>query len=1724
MINVSELFSSKIAESTRQFSTRLMCGTEEIIGAIKSVQITSGACSESDFTVGAVFSSYIEVVIDKCEDILEDKELLLQIGLLVDDDTVEYADIGYYTVTKPKTSAYSTTFTAVGRITSKLNKIFDVPEVLTLRNIANAITAATGVNIVFNGEVSDAVLGNDVTGMTCKEALFVIAATFGGFATEDNAGNIVVSKYNTDSKVAVNGDRMTAFPEFNDLNYQLSGIKVVVSAESVDEDGNVIEEVAFTEGTPRLIITNEFMTADLFESFVANTVGYTFRPGVVPLALGDPRLEPWDCLKVTDVKGNVHIVPCLNIVHTFDGGLSTTITAPGESESESSSSVGGSITQQLKGLEVALLSIQEAIVKRLKAEEILTEDIKAATGEFTKYLKGVKILAEQIDVDGLFAKDIEATGSVKGLTFISEGTPDYNDIPPELAIWLKESILKASGSSLILKSGTEGENDYMEAISTAFGTKYRVYLSEGPYGGTEEAVLYTDSFGIKFMTRQYDETEFETLFKLDFDGVSWKGSQLINRAELTEILNELTGGGSIVLEETDPTVPAWAKEPTKPTYTASEVGARPSTWTPTAEEVGARPNTWTPSASDVGADSEGTAESKVSEHNTNVEAHNDIRLLIEGLSTRLNTLADSDDTTLDQTSELVAYIKSNRSLIEEVTTNKVNVSDIIDNLTTNVANKPLAAAQGVAIKALIDALSQSISALSTGKADKATTLAGYGITDGAKKDDVDALQTGFDNHTSDTDKHITAEERTAWNGKASQEDFEEHSEWTHRAVDEIVAAVTEHRTDDSSHITEEERDTWNAKLNEEDIPKKYSDLEDDIGTVRTVNYIAPDENGNVNVEGGSGTESNAFEVIKNGALVWNGNTEGRSVVPNSVDPTSLSYVRVTSVVPTLEELQKGGTWATTDSSGIEYEETFTSDNIVDNGTVISCCDGYILVAKEDNVQYTEGTDISCTLPLAGVYFVYFGDEGYTSKFTITNYTAFTTSILKMESLTVHGHDWYGTAMNSGNTARGDDTIHGGFVKVADAVPTEAEVRNGGIIRRYDVADNSITGELIVENYLESPYSIASANGEILIAREGVAMVQIKADGVYFKQDENDCIHSLTINGYSKFSYNVEKIPFELIPEGIGGGVTSWNDLPDKPFGETTATSDTLTWDGSLDENDINMIATMGAILVKLSDATPTLEDLAGGGIFVNDGNTFEFTHYIDSGGGMLMAWNDSWEDDDTSMLGPLIVSTDVSEGELGEGIPAIPKGIYAYYIPGMIFFESCTFNNYQLVTTEIKILDDKYLPEPLQLVDIPAPKTLADNPTLNFTRDGGTWASLLYSGALNMDSSYTVIYNGVEYKDLVPTQSYNTITVKPNDSIWNISYSPDFLGVTLLYVNTPEDSEIPSVTITLIESSVTKKGINIESLPESHQFGGSVTKTNTLTWDGVIDEDDIDMTATMGACLVKLSDSTPTVEDLAGGGTCVNNGTAYEFTHYSDSGNGMLMAMNDSWEDADTAMFCPVIISTDMSEGALGDGVPAIPKGTYAYYVPTVTNFESCTFNSCTFTVDNIKYIDNKYLEPFETVEVGTDTLTWDGNTDGLYTPGNARYLVSEAVPSYEELSAGVVVDATTVNGRESITQTTSTIIDKSNDQGTIIMVSTYLVIVTKANGTDTYGTVYEKPGVYFAKAPMTDFTLQIHSLTINGYTGFTEEQTKLKEEYLPKDEIADYVISKLAVWEGGSY
>ena len=97
-------------------------------------------------------------------------------------------------------------------------------------------------------------------------------------------------------------------------------------------------------------------------------------------------------------------------------------------------------------------------------------------------------------------------------------------------------------------------------------------------------------------------------------------------------------------------------------------------------------------------------DTKVLTHDTSDAAHNDIRVLINDLKVQLNNFLDVDDTTTDQLSEIITLINNNKGTLESLTTSKINVSDIVNNLTTNSTSKVLSAAQGVAIQTLIDAI------------------------------------------------------------------------------------------------------------------------------------------------------------------------------------------------------------------------------------------------------------------------------------------------------------------------------------------------------------------------------------------------------------------------------------------------------------------------------------------------------------------------------------------------------------------------------------------------------------------------------------------------------------------------------------------------------------------------------------------------------------------------------------------------------------------------------------------------------------------------------------------------------------------------------------------------------------------------------------------------------------------------------------------------------------
>lgn len=134
----------------------------------------------------------------------------------------------------------------------------------------------------------------------------------------------------------------------------------------------------------------------------------------------------------------------------------------------------------------------------------------------------------------------------------------------------------------------------------------------------------------------------------------------------------------------------------------------------------------TPAAVKKAYDMAHSAQEQITTHNTSNAAHSDLRAELQELANWVKDLLDSDDETLNEMHEVVAYIKSNKELIDAITTSKVSVADIVDNLVTNVANKPLSAAQGVVLKGLIDALQTAVNGKAPTSHAASTTTYGAG--------------------------------------------------------------------------------------------------------------------------------------------------------------------------------------------------------------------------------------------------------------------------------------------------------------------------------------------------------------------------------------------------------------------------------------------------------------------------------------------------------------------------------------------------------------------------------------------------------------------------------------------------------------------------------------------------------------------------------------------------------------------------------------------------------------------------------------------------------------------------------------------------------------------------------------------------------------------------------------------------------------------------------------
>ena len=423
MISASQDFINAVSGNGRTFKAKIIHDSEEVACSIVEIKMSKGANDGETFSIGSVFSSSVEISVRDLSVPLENEDILLQIGVLTDaeEGTYEYIDYGVFTVIKVAKNTSGATLTAVGGISAKLNVPFpDTINAPTIQTVATTIYETSGIPVSFVGFSGlNKTLATTLTGITCRGALEIIAFLVGGFATENNSGGVEIHKYTMPSTLYdFPPGRSLTEPETAGEAFEMTGIKVIVNAEMyiLTQDTTVqsgktyyertgsgttsdpydyeevenptgnphtkgyyeLSENAYESGDPiRQVYQSEYMTSEIFTMFAQNVVGYEFMPASVDMSLGDPLLEPWDVLDVTDGDGESYEVPCHLIESYFDGGFSNVVIATAESESDGD--VEGPVAKQIGDLSGQLAVTQLAATSAKAAAKSAERSAEAAS-------------------------------------------------------------------------------------------------------------------------------------------------------------------------------------------------------------------------------------------------------------------------------------------------------------------------------------------------------------------------------------------------------------------------------------------------------------------------------------------------------------------------------------------------------------------------------------------------------------------------------------------------------------------------------------------------------------------------------------------------------------------------------------------------------------------------------------------------------------------------------------------------------------------------------------------------------------------------------------------------------------------------------------------------------------------------------------------------------------------------------------------------------------------------------------------------------------------------------------------------------------------------------------------------------------------------------------------------------------------------------------------------
>lgn len=365
--NVTDAFKTMIRSPSRTFRGRLKINDKWIYANFKKLSYETSSSSEEYLQLGSAVAAKIEITIKRIDELFENTEIPVEIGLKLPSGKYEYIPVGFFTAEHPTNDQTTTTFTAYDRMMKTTGLyVSNLTYPASAVSVLNEISAGCGVPVDVSNIDSSIMISTKPAGYTYREMIGYIASMAGGFACVDRTGTIVIKWY-SDVDYKLDVTRIMSF-EKDESNYNLEKLSCNVDNSTTLTSGGGILGVTFD---------NPFMTQDRLDNIFKKLSGFSYR-GASVKTLGDVRLDPWDMITVEDGE-DAYKVPVMNIQQEYDGGLAMTITSYGKTQTEQEVDFKGPTTQQNKRIYSDLMLAKELIAKKVDAEWVKANTVQAET-------------------------------------------------------------------------------------------------------------------------------------------------------------------------------------------------------------------------------------------------------------------------------------------------------------------------------------------------------------------------------------------------------------------------------------------------------------------------------------------------------------------------------------------------------------------------------------------------------------------------------------------------------------------------------------------------------------------------------------------------------------------------------------------------------------------------------------------------------------------------------------------------------------------------------------------------------------------------------------------------------------------------------------------------------------------------------------------------------------------------------------------------------------------------------------------------------------------------------------------------------------------------------------------------------------------------------------------------------------------------------------------------